>query len=120
RLEPSAELTIADIAAATSIIERSDNVKYDWAQKEYQSMKTRIELEEGAATEGVVETAKSKIEKVTKTCNNHEKKLLGGVIDPDSIKSGFSSVRAAPETIDAMKTLTTLSLIRPDAFKYGV
>lgn len=103
RLESSAELTIADIAAATSIIERSDNVKYDWAQKEYQSMKTRMEQEEGAATEGVVETAKSKIEKITKTCNNHEKKLLGGVIDPDSIKSGFSSVRAAPETIDARK-----------------
>lgn len=32
----------------------------------------------------------------------------------------FSSVQAPQETIEALKTLTSLSLIRPDAFSYGV
>jgi SpoVK/Ycf46/Vps4 family AAA+-type ATPase len=42
------------------------------------------------------------------------------VVDPQNIKTGFNDVHATPETIEALKSLTTLSLQRPDAFKYGV
>ena len=38
----------------------------------------------------------------------------------ENIHTTFSDVHAAPENIDALKTLTTLSMTRPDAFTYGV
>lgn len=53
-------------------------------------------------------------------CNKHEKKLLGGVVDADSIRTTFSDVHVPSETVEALKTLTSLSLKRPDAFTYGV
>lgn len=37
-----------------------------------------------------------------------------------SISTTFASVHAPPDTITGLKTLTSLSLIRPDAFTYGV
>jgi SpoVK/Ycf46/Vps4 family AAA+-type ATPase len=55
-----------------------------------------------------------------KTCNSHEKKLLNGVVDAKSIRTTFADVHVPPDTIDALKTLTSLSLIRPEAFTYGV
>ncbi|KAJ5226031.1 hypothetical protein N7468_007256 [Penicillium chermesinum] len=55
-----------------------------------------------------------------KTCNAHEKKLLNGVVDAKSIRTTFDHVHVPPETVDALKTLTSLSLIRPEAFTYGV
>ncbi|KAI7682565.1 AAA-domain-containing protein, partial [Hortaea werneckii] len=61
-----------------------------------------------------------KIEDVKKNLNQHETKLLTGVADSQNIKTGFDDVHATPETIEALKTLTTLSLMRPEAFSYGV
>ncbi|KAJ0422851.1 spastin [Aspergillus carlsbadensis] len=55
-----------------------------------------------------------------KTCNKYEKKLLNGVVDAKSIRTTFADVHVPSETIDALKTLTSLSLIRPEAFTYGV
>ncbi|KAE8551555.1 hypothetical protein EYB25_005445 [Talaromyces marneffei] len=53
-------------------------------------------------------------------CNKYEKKLLGGVVDADSIRTTFSDVHVPSETVESLKTLTSLSLQRPDAFTYGV
>ncbi|EED15430.1 mitochondrial AAA ATPase, putative [Talaromyces stipitatus ATCC 10500] len=53
-------------------------------------------------------------------CNKYEKKLLGGVVDADNIRTTFSDVHVPSETVEALKTLTSLSLKRPDAFTYGV
>ncbi|KKY28773.1 putative mitochondrial aaa atpase [Diplodia seriata] len=61
-----------------------------------------------------------KLEKVQRTANKHEKKLLLGVVNPSNIKTTFSDVHAPEETTDALKTMTSLSLLRPDAFSYGV
>lgn len=66
------------------------------------------------------EKGNGKVEKLKKSCNQYETKLLPGVVDAQNIKVGFNEVHAPPETIDALKTLTSLSLLRPDAFKYGV
>lgn len=52
--------------------------------------------------------------------DEHEKKLLGGLIDKDHIRTTFSDVHAPAETIGALKLLTSLSLKRPEAFTYGV
>jgi len=60
------------------------------------------------------------LDKLKSACTPYERKLLGGVIDPSDIRTTFSDVRTPPETIEALKTLTSLSLIRPDSFSYGV
>ncbi|KAH9822713.1 ATPase family associated with various cellular activities (AAA) [Teratosphaeria destructans] len=63
---------------------------------------------------------RSKVDAVRPKCNQHEQRLLNGVADAENIKVGFADVHATPGTIDALKTLTTLSLMRPEAFSYGV
>ncbi|KAK4988176.1 hypothetical protein LTR66_003393 [Elasticomyces elasticus] len=64
--------------------------------------------------------AAARIQKVREDCTKHEERLLSGVVDPQNIKTTFADVHAPPDTIEAIKTLTTLSLLRPEAFKYGV
>lgn len=58
--------------------------------------------------------------KLRSKCNKHEARLLHGVVDPDSIRTNFADVCAPKDTIETLKTLTSLSLLRPDAFTYGV
>ncbi|OKL62520.1 hypothetical protein UA08_02928 [Talaromyces atroroseus] len=53
-------------------------------------------------------------------CNKYEKKLLSGVVKADSIRTTFADVHVPPGTVEALKTLTSLSLVRPEAFTYGV
>jgi SpoVK/Ycf46/Vps4 family AAA+-type ATPase len=52
--------------------------------------------------------------------NKYEKELLAGVIFPEKIRTGFADVHAAADTIEALKTMTSLSMTRPDAFQYGI
>ncbi|KAI1178189.1 hypothetical protein F4777DRAFT_538812 [Nemania sp. FL0916] len=51
---------------------------------------------------------------------NHEEKLLSGMINAKDIRTTFKDIHAPQETIDSIKMLTTLSLVRPEAFSYGV
>jgi SpoVK/Ycf46/Vps4 family AAA+-type ATPase len=83
----------------------SDNIKFEWA-------------EQGRTKDRPI--SDDKTSKLRKTATKHEKRLLGGVIEPDKIKTTFNDVHAPVETIEALKTLTTLSLIRPESFLYGV
>jgi SpoVK/Ycf46/Vps4 family AAA+-type ATPase len=81
------------------------------------------------------ESLSERLKEIRADCNEHEKMLLGGVImpgekpprrsfkllmTPDNIHTTFSDVRVAPSTIQALRNLTTLPLIRPDAFTYGI
>ncbi|KAK4691537.1 hypothetical protein P7C71_g5485, partial [Lecanoromycetidae sp. Uapishka_2] len=115
--EPEEIMSSEHIERALNIIELSDNVKRDWimAEKEQRKKKDKpfSDLTSG-------ETTKERMRKLRKTCNDHEKKLLNGVVNPDDIRTTFDDVQAPPQTIDALKTLTSLSLVRPDAFTYGV
>ncbi|KAL7270349.1 hypothetical protein RUND412_006953 [Rhizina undulata] len=130
------ELSILDIKHAVEILDRSDSTKFAWAAKERRYLREREEEEDdmaenedfdeedrhatgSAGSAGSAGSGKPKA-KLPKNCTSHEKKLLSGVINPENIHTGFSSVRAPEETIEALKTLTSLSLIRPEAFKYGV
>ena len=65
-------------------------------------------------------SSRTMVSRVRKNANSHEKRLLHGVIDEKDIKTKFSSVHAPESTIKSLKTLTSLSLHRPDAFSYGV
>lgn len=115
-LEGSEELTIKHIEQALDIIESSDIVKADWVTNE----KERREKETKSTSSTLEIDSKERMRKLRRTCNEHEKKLLNGVVDPENIRTTFADVQASPQTIDALKTLTSLSLVRPDAFTYGV
>ncbi|TID24075.1 putative transporter [Venturia nashicola] len=62
----------------------------------------------------------TRLELLRASCNDREKRLLGGVVLPESIRTTFKDIHVAAETVDAVRTLTSLSLSRPDAFSYGV
>ncbi|EMC95233.1 hypothetical protein BAUCODRAFT_73052 [Baudoinia panamericana UAMH 10762] len=73
-----------------------------------------------ASDQGGDEPTRSRVDDIRGSCNPHETKLLTGVVDAKNIRTGFADVHAPTETIEALKTLTSLSLLRPEAFSYGV
>ncbi|KAI1453821.1 AAA-domain-containing protein [Annulohypoxylon moriforme] len=52
--------------------------------------------------------------------NEHEERLESGLINTQDIRTTFDDIHASKETIESIKMLTTLSLLRPEAFSYGV
>lgn len=98
------------IRKGIELMDNGDRVTSDWLQEK--SPKS-TDAPAGQSREQLLASLR-------KTCNNHEKKLLNGVVDAKSIRTTFADVHVPPETVDALKTLTSLSLIRPEAFTYGV
>ncbi|KAI1102023.1 AAA-domain-containing protein [Jackrogersella minutella] len=60
------------------------------------------------------------IQKLASNEENHEERMESGLVNAKDIRTTFDDVHAPKETIESVKMLTTLSLIRPDAFSYGV
>ncbi|KAK0706595.1 hypothetical protein B0T26DRAFT_656359 [Lasiosphaeria miniovina] len=56
----------------------------------------------------------------TKEYDQHEKKLLSGLINAKDIHTTFEDIVVPKETKESLIGLTSLSLVRPDAFSYGV
>lgn len=122
-------ITPIHIALATATLARADYAVHTWtsfrdnqqfgkgAGKGIPFGKTGPGANAGAAEQN---PGQARIERIKKDCNPHETRLLAGVVDPQNIKTGFNDVHATPESIDALKSMTTLSLKRPDAFSYGV
>lgn len=52
--------------------------------------------------------------------NEYEKRVSAGQIDRENLRTTFADIHVPPETISALKLLTSLTLVRPDAFSYGV
>ncbi|KAL4879153.1 hypothetical protein BJY04DRAFT_103639 [Aspergillus karnatakaensis] len=98
------------IRRGLEMIRKTDHIRNEWLHQ-------RPPKTNSASTEGNREQL---LASLRKTCNSHEKKLLNGVVDAKSIRTTFADVHVPPETVDAIKTLTSLSLIRPEAFTYGV
>lgn len=112
------------VALAASVAQRSDHVNAAWSDLNEKKQGRKWHSDGAAKTKGEekpeAEESSARLERIKKSCNNHESRLFSGVVDAHKIKSGFSDVHAPHETINALKTLTSLSLLRPDAFKYGV
>ncbi|KAK2742836.1 hypothetical protein FQN57_005127 [Myotisia sp. PD_48] len=104
-------LKLEHITQAIELVGRSDQIKCDWLGDKYTKAKP---------SRTATEIEKDRRNKLRGKCNSHEEKLLNGVVDPESITTTFDDVHVPPETVEALKTLTTLSLIRPEAFTYGV
>lgn len=119
RLEENEEMKVDDIEGALGLIDISDTSKVEFLEKEAAIEKQRSNPLHRDPSSPTINNDE-RMRKLRKTCNTHEKKLLHGVIDPSAIRTTFTDVRAPPETIEALKTLTSLSLVRPDAFTYGV
>lgn len=83
-----------------------------------QSIKSSQAQVEGLEEENSMDD--SRLRDLRSTVSKYEKKLMNGIIEAKNITTTFSDVHMPMETIDALNTLTTLSLTRPDAFKYGV
>lgn len=119
RLQENEEMKVDDIEGALTLIDMSDTSKVKFLKKEAALEKQRSNpVHRDPASPSANNDERMK--KLRKSCNTHEKKLLHGVINPSAIRTTFTDVRAPPETIEALKTLTSLSLVRPDAFTYGV
>lgn len=116
----SESLTLGHITNSISLIKGSDASKHSQLKEQQTvpgpgdpSTETKPPKREQQQTD-------AKMKKLRKTCNSYEKKLLNGVVDPTNIRTTFADVRAPPETVEALQTLTSLSLVRPEAFTYGV
>lgn len=110
--QPSSESLAYQLKLAMTIIRHSDGAKFAWCAVQ---RNVEREMDPLASTE-----MEQRLETIKQNCNRHEKRLLSGVIDRANIKTTFTDVHAPSESIESLKTLTSLSMLRPDAFKYGV
>ena len=97
------------ITEAIAILEQSDCSKTEWLQQRTRDGPHRMDNADEA-----------RMGKLRSSATKHEKALLGSVIEPSKLSVTFKDVHAPFETIEAIQTLTTLSLVRPEAFSYGV
>lgn len=110
-VEPNGTLTLDHIRRGMKLIEATDRIRNDWLREKQPPINSPLSAET---------SRKERLAALRKTCNAHERKLLNGVVDAASIRTTFDDVHVPPETVEALKTLTSLSLIRPEAFTYGV
>jgi SpoVK/Ycf46/Vps4 family AAA+-type ATPase len=61
-----------------------------------------------------------KLRQVQATATPYERKLMHGIVNPQLLRTTFDQVHVPKETIEAIRTVTSMSLLRPDAFNYGV
>jgi SpoVK/Ycf46/Vps4 family AAA+-type ATPase len=113
-LETDSTASVEDcVNQACKALRASDNAKFGWTERQKVSrIKSKPDIERSSESQ--------RLEKIRKKLSRYEKKLVGGVIEPEKITTTFDHVHAPLDTIEALKTLTTLSLVRPEAFKYGV
>lgn len=111
------EMTAKDVVASLEMMLKSDTAKSSWLAED---KKQDAAAAANMASVDIKKTQEERISKLRKKCNSYEKKLLNGVIDVSSIKTTFTDIQAPPATIEGLKTLTSLSLARPEAFTYGV
>lgn len=101
------------ISNALTTMKLSDQSKQEWASRNQPVIQTVAEKESEQPTNKTIAKIRAK-------ATRHEKKLLSGVIEPKKIATTFKDIHIPAETIEALQTLTTLSLVRPEAFRYGV
>ncbi|SMR45167.1 unnamed protein product [Zymoseptoria tritici ST99CH_3D1] len=118
----SQAVNASHIGLAALVIGQADRNAREWTKFNFNldPKKSLADGKDGPDGSSAAVKAKAKLDELAKGCNQHESRLLTGVVDAQNIKTGFGQVHAPEETIDALKTMTSLSLLRPEAFKYGV
>ncbi|KAL8768149.1 MAG: hypothetical protein Q9209_005540 [Squamulea sp. 1 TL-2023] len=116
------ELSVKHVRRAISMTLKNNKTKNNWIIEDgKRERRQQKELDERLQRLNKKDTDSELVQaRLRSHCNKHEKRLLHGVINPSSIRTTFKDVRAPKETIETLRTLTSLSLLRPDAFTYGV
>jgi SpoVK/Ycf46/Vps4 family AAA+-type ATPase len=119
-----------DVLSALSIVFESDKAKTHWIAMAEANRKgvagpssVKSSMQKGnepTSDQLAQQDHEAKMKEITASANRREKQLLRGVVNAQDIRVGFDDVHATDETKEALKTVTTLALTRPDAFKYGV
>lgn len=100
------------ISAAIAHLNLSDKTKLRWVEKQFKETKSEAS-DRDAPKEDL-------FDKIRMSASKYEKRLMSGIIEAKNITTTFNDVHMPVEMINTLQTLTTLSLQRPDAFKYGV
>ncbi|KAF1962742.1 AAA-domain-containing protein [Byssothecium circinans] len=133
-VNPSTQsLAWTHVALAMALLRASDQVKFEYIKRKPEILKSfRGENGSAARLKKISSRTKTRIGGVTRDdrerqlkvigldADRYEKRLMTGIVNPDQIKTGFDQVHVPAETIEAIRTLTSLSFLRPDAFNYGV
>lgn len=138
------QLSWSHVALAMGLLKASDEVKFIYAKakaseqehklKEFREQidKLRVSLGQEPLRQGRESRDKSSkpgdyalkqqrdLNRIKTNASSHERKLMHGIVNPDQIKTTFDQVHVPKETVEAIRTLTSMSLLRPDAFNYGV
>ncbi|ETS79407.1 hypothetical protein PFICI_09260 [Pestalotiopsis fici W106-1] len=67
-----------------------------------------------------LETKSNTMNDPGRSATDYEKRFMSAIVDPKNLRTTFNDIHAPAETIDSIKMLTQLSLLRPEAFAYGV
>ncbi|ORX65490.1 putative ATPase family AAA domain-containing protein 1 [Linderina pennispora] len=78
------------------------------------------DADSAAKTPASVPSAKKRIQQAKKQLNEYEQRLVGSIVDPQSIPTGFSQVCVQPETVTTLQEIITLPMLRPEYFSQGV
>ncbi|KAJ2358369.1 hypothetical protein GGF43_000848, partial [Coemansia sp. RSA 2618] len=95
---------------------------------------TTRQLEQASATQAIEADAevgseerasaapppRQRIKAVTPELTSYEKRLMGSVIDPHSMTTGFGQVCVKDETVTTLQEIITLPILRPEYFNRGV
>lgn len=124
-----AQLSWAHVALAMGLLKSSDVVKSMYfgnvfqMEKQSKSVAMEAKLESDPPLLRSDEKARQRqrnLQQIAVTANKHEKRLMPGIADPDQIKTTFDQVHVPIETVESIRTITSLSLLRPEAFSYGI
>ncbi|KAJ1859200.1 hypothetical protein GGH12_002916 [Coemansia sp. RSA 1822] len=63
---------------------------------------------------------RQRIKAVTPELTAYEKRLMGSVVDPQSMTTGFGQVCVKDETVTTLQEIITLPILRPEYFNHGV
>jgi hypothetical protein len=75
-------LTPEDVGRALELLGASDDVKFQWVNEEKRKSTGGASLRGPSVITSPLIESEEKMKQLRKTCNDHEKKLLGGVVNP--------------------------------------
>lgn len=127
----SQQLNWAHVALAIGLLKASDMTKFMYFDRLRDASKAQsTSAAAEAQANSKIHAAKQLDEKalqrqrelgrIASTATKHEKRLISGIADPDQIKTTFEQVHVPKETVESIRTITSLSLLRPEAFSYGI
>ncbi|KAI0843676.1 AAA-domain-containing protein [Hypoxylon sp. FL0890] len=108
--DPSGVFNIETLEKAADVIKRLEHLK-----ERYSILRSREEKKQQKESTEFLD-----VRKLNSSEENHEERMESGLVNAKDIRTTFKDVHAPKETIESVKMLTTLSLIRPEAFSYGV